>query len=94
MLEDPVEFTRGSRVQFDYTNYRGETSRREAVVIALQWGGTEWHPEPQPLLLAHDLGKGQDRQFAICDIKNLIFTKIVPPLDQSVTAVTVSRGPR
>ncbi|WEO73150.1 hypothetical protein [Agrobacterium vitis] len=56
---DPVTLT--------YTNYRGETSERTILPKNIWFGSTEWHPEPQWLLTAFDLGKQTVRDFALKD---------------------------
>lgn len=56
-------------VKILYTNYRGETSRREIRPDKIWFGATEWHPEPQWLLDAHDIEKDALRNFAMKDIK-------------------------
>lgn len=55
------------RVVIDYTNWRGE--RREYVVepSAMFWGSNEWHPEPQWLMIAVELGRDK-RTFALKNI--------------------------
>lgn len=50
-----------------YTNYRGETSRRELHLVRIYWGSTDWHPEPQLLLKAFDYQKDAYRDFAVSD---------------------------
>lgn len=50
-----------------YTNWRGETSKRTFRPIALWYGSTEWHPQPGLMLKAHDLEKGEDRDFRVTD---------------------------
>jgi predicted DNA-binding transcriptional regulator YafY len=53
-----------------YTNYRGETAHRKIIPTGKIWfGSTEWHPEKQWLLDAHDVEKGALRNFAMKDIK-------------------------
>lgn len=52
-----------------YTNYRGETARRRIAPLSLYFGQTDWHPEPQWLLRAFDLDKGEERTFAMKDVK-------------------------
>ena len=56
-------------VQICYTNYRGETAIRAIVPKKLYFGCTEWHPEPQWLLEAFDVAKGEDRTFAVRSIR-------------------------
>jgi hypothetical protein len=52
-----------------YTNYRGETAIRKIQPKSIRFGSTEWHPEPQWLLLALDIEKNADREFALHDMK-------------------------
>ena len=54
-------------ISLNYTNYRGELSSRQIRPEKLYFGSTEYHPEPQWLLEAHDLGKGAKRVFALKD---------------------------
>ncbi|WP_234892227.1 hypothetical protein [Agrobacterium vitis] len=54
-------------VTLTYTNYRGETSERTILPKNIWFGSTEWHPEPQWLLTAFDLGKQTVRDFALKD---------------------------
>ena len=55
-------------LEFGYTNYRGEFSQRRTQPIRFYFGSTEWHPEPQWLMEATDLGKGEVRAFAVKDM--------------------------
>jgi hypothetical protein len=57
----------GETVKLVYTNYRGETSERTIVPKSVRFGSTERHPEPQWLLLAFDVDKQADREFALKD---------------------------
>ena len=56
-------------IRIVYTNYRGETARREVVPQRVWFGATEWHPEEQWLLDAIDIEKGAERSFALRDIQ-------------------------
>jgi hypothetical protein len=56
-------------VRIVYTNYRSETSIRTVVPRAIEFGASEWHPEPQWLLLATDVEKQAERSFAMKDIR-------------------------
>ncbi|AWJ93253.1 hypothetical protein Sp245p_26380 (plasmid) [Azospirillum baldaniorum] len=53
---------------FTYTNWRGEHGTRRAIPIRVYHGATEYHPEPQWLMEAHDLDKGAVRVFAMRDM--------------------------
>lgn len=58
-------------VLIDYTNHAGVRSVREIVPDAdqpLTFGNTEWHPESQWLLHAHDVKKDDMRTFAMAGI--------------------------
>lgn len=55
-------------VLIDYTNFRGERAVREITPLRIWHGATAWHPEPQWLLDATDVAKGERRTFAIGDI--------------------------
>jgi len=55
-------------VEFSYRNWRGEISKRRVVPFSVRFGSTDWHPEPQWLLLAMDLDKDSVREFALKDI--------------------------
>lgn len=59
-----------------YTNRRGETAERSIAIhlaprgdCALRFGRTKWHPEPQYLLTALDIDKGELRDFALAGFK-------------------------
>ena len=52
-----------------YTNYRGETSTRTIIPKQLVFMKSEWHPEEQWCLIAHDVDKNAERTFACKDIK-------------------------
>lgn len=54
---------------FTYRNYRGEVSERRVCPISVEFGSNQWHPEPQWLLRAFDLDKGEDRVFAMRDME-------------------------
>ncbi len=58
-------------MSFDYTNYRGEPSRRTVTVISHRYGASQWHPEPQWLMMALDHDKGEPREFAVKDMVNI-----------------------
>ena len=52
-----------------YTNWKGETDERNIRPIELRFGATEYHPEEQWLLRAHDIEKNDERNFAMKDIQ-------------------------
>jgi len=53
-----------------YKNWRGETSIRNIIPKEIVFISTEWHPEEQWCLIAHDVDKGSERTFACKDIKS------------------------
>jgi hypothetical protein len=57
-----------SVVQIEYTNWRGEFGVRRIQPRSIRFGVSEWHKEPQWLLLAWDIDKKEDREFAFKDI--------------------------
>jgi hypothetical protein len=61
-----------SDLSFDYTNYKGDKSRRTVTPVAYRWGGSQWHPEPQWLMMALDHDKGEPREFAMKDMTNIV----------------------
>ena len=50
-----------------YRNWKGETRTRTIRPLSLRFGTSEWHMEPQWLLLAEDLDTGNQREFALMD---------------------------
>ena len=63
-----------SRVEIDYTNWRGERSKRIVQPIAIVFGNTEWHKEDQWLLeaLIFKDSKPHIRKFAVKDIHSWV----------------------
>jgi predicted DNA-binding transcriptional regulator YafY len=57
-------------VWFTYVNHSGETAERKVRPKRIWFGSTEWHPEPQWLLEAVDLGKDGLRDFAMAAVSN------------------------
>ena len=59
----------GRSVRIVYSNYRHEISVRTIIPERLWFGSTTWHPQPQWLLDAIDVEKGERRSFAMSDIR-------------------------
>ncbi|MBD9390170.1 hypothetical protein IB237_23495 [Agrobacterium sp. AGB01] len=57
----------GEPLELPYKNWRGEISTRKIQPIRIEFGSTEWHPEPQWLLVATDVEKNAERSFALKD---------------------------
>lgn len=58
-------------IEFIYKNYKGDVSKRRAVVKGVVWESNQFHSEPQWIMVAHDLDKDQERKFAIKDMMPL-----------------------
>jgi hypothetical protein len=68
-------------IEFTYKNWRGETSKRRAVVRGLHFGDNSYHKERQMFLHCFDLDKGEYRSFAIKDIlEDLVVVEHGKPL--------------
>jgi hypothetical protein len=59
-------------VWIDYTNWRGQRSRRRIMPIRIEFGSTEYHPEPQWFVVAIDIEKTDERKFSMKDIHSWI----------------------
>lgn len=57
----------GEPLELPYKNWRGEISTRKIQPIRIEFGATEWHLEPQWLLVARDIEKNAERSFALRD---------------------------
>ncbi len=57
-------------VEIDYRNYRGERSIRKILPLSWRFGSSEYHKEPQWLVLAYDFDKKANREFAQSDISD------------------------
>lgn len=64
-VEVPVE---QPTITFTYRNWRGEVAERTVRPLRFWRGSTEWHPEEQVFLQAHDVERGVVRDFAVRDI--------------------------
>jgi hypothetical protein len=56
------------KVTLDYTNYRGERAIRTITPWGVEWGSTDWHPEPGWLLTCYDHDKAACRTYALSGI--------------------------
>lgn len=65
----PSNTPNGLEVSILYTNWKNEESWRRIIPNAIFFGETEWHKEPQWILIAYDYDKQAHRSFAIKDIK-------------------------
>jgi hypothetical protein len=66
-----IPINEGDVIVFDYTNWKGETSKRKAMVKAFAYGSNEYHKEPQMMIIGLDLDKLKMRTYAILDMFNI-----------------------
>lgn len=57
-------------MRFIYKNWRGETRERHVRPQGFDYGSNEWHSEPQWFLVGIDVETGEQRYFAMKDIKS------------------------
>lgn len=62
--------TKPLAVQIVYTNWKGETAVRKIIPQSIRYGHTEYHKDNQWLLKATDVEKGEEREFAMKDIRS------------------------
>jgi hypothetical protein len=66
-----IDLKFGDHIEFDYTNWQGETETRRVCIHRLCWGRTEYHPQPQAIMFAHCMDRRADRGFALRDMSNV-----------------------
>jgi hypothetical protein len=66
-----MEFLKHQDLIFDYVNWRGVKSKRRVRTEKIYWGSTEYHKEPQWIMLAFDIDKQAYREFAMKDMFNV-----------------------
>lgn len=59
-------------ITFWYRNYKGEEGYRRVRPISIRFGTSEWHKEPQWLMLADDLVNNKQREFAMRGIQSVV----------------------
>jgi len=59
------------RIDFNYTNYKGETSTRNCQVSYVYFGSNEFHSEPQWFLVGYDPTRSGPRHFAMKDMSEV-----------------------
>lgn len=59
-------------IVFWYRNYKGEEGYRRVRPISIRFGTSEWHKEPQWLMLADDTVNEKQREFAMRDISGVV----------------------
>ena len=56
-----------------YKNWRGEVAERKIIPRRIWFGSNQWHPEPQWLLDAEDVAKGDVRSFSTRDFIKVVW---------------------
>lgn len=64
-------------ITFWYRNYKGEEGYRRVKPVSARFGTSEWHKEPQWLMLAYDLVNDKHREFAMKDIQSVVGTPTI-----------------
>lgn len=66
-MTNPVSQTSLPKLNVDYTNHRGERRRRNLIPLTLEFGSTNWHPQPQYFLVCVDTEKttGEARHYPL-----------------------------
>lgn len=67
VLDGPAE----RPLVFAYKNWEGEWATRRVIPKSVRFGVSEWHREPQWLMLAVDIDKGALREFAMKDMSEI-----------------------
>lgn len=65
-----IDIERGSVINFDYVNWRGEKANRTIEVLHIRYGSTEWHPEDGFIITGGEHRTGI-RHFAAKDMTNV-----------------------
>jgi predicted DNA-binding transcriptional regulator YafY len=69
LATQPFETQQAKQAKIVYTNYKGETAIRLIQPLHIFFGSTPWHPRQQWFLKAYDVEKGEERDFAMTDIR-------------------------
>jgi hypothetical protein len=64
----PLQIRIGMLIEFTYTNHRGITALRRAVVVEFVFGSSPWHPDAQMIMMGFDIEKKELREFATKDM--------------------------
>ena len=66
-----------SIITFWYVNYQGDNGYRRVKPISFRFGVSEWHKEPQWLMLADDTINDKRREFAVKDMSGVVGTPTI-----------------
>lgn len=58
-------------ITFKYKNWRGDTAVRTVIPQNIWYGESQWHSGFQWFMRAHDIEKGEIRDFALADMSFL-----------------------
>lgn len=93
-LSEPVNIRTAAEIEaerkerkaivFWYRNYKGEEGYRRVIPISMRYGTSEYHKEPQWLLLADDTVNNKRREFAMRDISGVVGS---PEIAVSITKI-------
>lgn len=59
-------------IVFWYRNYKGEEGYRRATPLSIRFGTSEWHKEPQWLMLGYDMENNKQREFAMRSMSGVV----------------------
>ncbi|AYP68218.1 hypothetical protein PQE75_gp086 [Bacillus phage vB_BcoS-136] len=65
------DLEKGDVIIFTYTNYKGRTLVRKAIIEGFFFGANEYHPEYQVFIKGYDLDKMSERTYAVKDIEEV-----------------------
>lgn len=71
-MDEILELTHSTIIEFDYVNWKSIKGKRVVKILGFYYGSSEYHKEPQWLLRAKDLDKGEERIFAMRDMSNVV----------------------
>lgn len=69
---EELALEKGTKIQFDYINWKGIKGHRTVVIWEIFFGSTEHHEEPQWLLKGYDENKKEVRIFAMRDMSSVV----------------------
>lgn len=65
-------------IVFWYRNYKGDEGYRRVRPISIRFGTSDWHKEPQWLMLADDTtNDNKRREFAMRDISGVVGSPVI-----------------
>jgi predicted DNA-binding transcriptional regulator YafY len=73
-VSQEIAISLATTLRFAYRNWSGRLGTRHVRPISIRYGSSKWHPSPQWLMLADDLEKGEQREFAMRDMAGVTAT--------------------